>query len=146
KRHAIIERNDEGWFIVDAGSSNGTFVNDVRATEPLPLYDGDVVRLGHLIAVFEAPDVPPPPPPPVRDADREISEIPERFRRPAPTLERGRLDAPVRSLRELSTALWWIVGIGLALFVYLVLLDHRARLFGSSSSGSKEEIRARSDG
>lgn len=45
-QHALIWADDEGAWIKDLDSSNGTFVNDARITTPTRLHDGDRVRLG----------------------------------------------------------------------------------------------------
>lgn len=49
RRHAQIVRQANGYAIVDLGSTNGTFVNDVRATTLTPLKHGDDIRLGDAI-------------------------------------------------------------------------------------------------
>jgi hypothetical protein len=48
RRHARIEarKDGSGFVIVDAGSSNGTYVNGVRADGPRPLHHGDDVQIG----------------------------------------------------------------------------------------------------
>jgi len=48
ERHARIEARPDGGgvVIVDAGSSNGTYVNGVRADGPRPLHTGDEVQIG----------------------------------------------------------------------------------------------------
>lgn len=52
-RHARVEiRGDAAW-IVDLGSTNGTFVNDERIAERRRLGHGDVVRIGHTELRFE---------------------------------------------------------------------------------------------
>jgi hypothetical protein len=51
RRHAQIVRQGSGYAIVDLGSTNGTFVNDVRVTELTPLRHGDLIRLGDVIDV-----------------------------------------------------------------------------------------------
>jgi len=47
RRHARIHRQDGRWVVVDLGSRNGTFVNDVRIKAPHPLSPGVNLRLGH---------------------------------------------------------------------------------------------------
>ncbi len=57
RRHARVLRNEGGRFsITDLGSKNGTRVNDeeLSAGEPLPLRDGDFVRVGNVILKFIA--------------------------------------------------------------------------------------------
>lgn len=44
--HARFEVRDDGLWVVDAGSTNGTFVNGERVGAPQRLERGDVVRLG----------------------------------------------------------------------------------------------------
>jgi hypothetical protein len=49
RRHAVIYQGDRGWYIADAGSSNGTHVNLMPAVEPVRLIDGDEIRLGESV-------------------------------------------------------------------------------------------------
>lgn len=46
KRHALLVPSASGWAVRDLGSSNGTFVNDVRVKGAVALADGDLIRLG----------------------------------------------------------------------------------------------------
>lgn len=52
--HARIEKMYQGYFIIDAGGKNGTFVNDVRIVEPKLLQKGDCVRLGSSRLILNA--------------------------------------------------------------------------------------------
>lgn len=45
-RHAQFEARPDGLWVADTGSTNGTFVNGARVTEPRRLRRGDVVRVG----------------------------------------------------------------------------------------------------
>lgn len=45
RRHAAIDRTPAGYTLEDLNSHNGTFVNDVRISEPLRLSDGDRVGI-----------------------------------------------------------------------------------------------------
>jgi len=51
RAHASFERRDDGWYVVDAGSLNGTYVNgeQVDATK---LATGDEVQVGLFKLVF----------------------------------------------------------------------------------------------
>jgi hypothetical protein len=51
-KHARILRTAEGFVIEDLGSRNGTFVNSEKVTEKRLLADGDTVRLGKVILMF----------------------------------------------------------------------------------------------
>lgn len=51
--HARITPAPEGFLLKDAGSANGTFVNDRRITEHV-LQDGDRIQLGNTVLVFAA--------------------------------------------------------------------------------------------
>jgi pSer/pThr/pTyr-binding forkhead associated (FHA) protein len=44
--HARIEPGDDGWVLVDEGSTNGTYLNQVRLTAPTPLRAGDQISFG----------------------------------------------------------------------------------------------------
>jgi hypothetical protein len=51
-RHARILRTAQGFVIEDAQSRNGTFVNGERVTEKRQLADGDLIRIGKIILIF----------------------------------------------------------------------------------------------
>jgi serine/threonine protein kinase len=54
RRHAQITQQDEGYFITDLGSSNGTLVNGqpLSPHEPHPLHNGDRVTIGQVVIQF----------------------------------------------------------------------------------------------
>lgn len=56
-RHAVIKKTDDGWYVQDLGSSNGTRVNGAEIEEAL-LKDGDRVGFGDVQAVFYAGEPP----------------------------------------------------------------------------------------
>ena len=45
-RHAVLTFENDRYFVVDVGSTNGTFVNGARVTTPRRLTNGDIVRVG----------------------------------------------------------------------------------------------------
>jgi pSer/pThr/pTyr-binding forkhead associated (FHA) protein len=49
--HAKIESSPAGYLLTDLGSTNGTFVNDVRV-ESRGLKNGDVLTIGRHQLVF----------------------------------------------------------------------------------------------
>ncbi len=44
--HARIDPDGDGWTLVDEGSTNGTYLNQVRLTAPTPLRAGDQISFG----------------------------------------------------------------------------------------------------
>jgi serine phosphatase RsbU (regulator of sigma subunit) len=46
RRHCQIAMHEGQMILSDLGSTNGTFVNDVRVVDPVPLDDGAEVRIG----------------------------------------------------------------------------------------------------
>jgi len=52
-RHAEVLRTEHGFLLRDLGSTNGTFINNVRAGEE-PLVDGDVIRVGTTEMIFKS--------------------------------------------------------------------------------------------
>jgi pSer/pThr/pTyr-binding forkhead associated (FHA) protein len=44
--HAQVLPGDEGWQVRDLGSTNGTFLNGAKVTQPTPLAAGDHLRIG----------------------------------------------------------------------------------------------------
>jgi diguanylate cyclase (GGDEF)-like protein len=51
RRHARVEFINQQYFVLDMQSTNGTYVNDKQspAGDPLPLRDGDYLRVGNCI-------------------------------------------------------------------------------------------------
>jgi len=55
RRHAVLERTDTDWIVVDDRlSRNGTFVNGERVRGRRPLHDGDLLRIGRTLILFQA--------------------------------------------------------------------------------------------
>jgi DNA-binding winged helix-turn-helix (wHTH) protein len=52
RRHARIHVTAEGAVLEDLGSHNGTYVRGERVQEPVPLRDGDEIRLGSVIVTL----------------------------------------------------------------------------------------------
>jgi diguanylate cyclase (GGDEF)-like protein len=51
RKHARIEHTEEGFQLIDLGSTNGTMIND-QLTKLSPLADGDYIRVGNCIFRF----------------------------------------------------------------------------------------------
>lgn len=59
RQHARLERQGDGWVVVDDGiSSNGSFVNGERITGRRALGDGDVMQFGGTTVTYRAPAQP----------------------------------------------------------------------------------------
>lgn len=52
RRHAHWERRGDTWWVVDDGSTNGTYLNDELIKVQQPLTNGDRVKVGGLIFKF----------------------------------------------------------------------------------------------
>jgi adenylate cyclase len=52
RKHLVFKRNGSKWLVRDLGSTNGTFVNGVRLSEPRVLSSRDRVTAGELSIVF----------------------------------------------------------------------------------------------
>ena len=52
RKHAVLVRRDDGLFIEDEGSLNGTFLNRRRIEEPSRLENGDEVQVGKYKLTF----------------------------------------------------------------------------------------------
>ena len=59
RHHAAIHMTDDGYTLEDLNSSNGTWLNDVRlfSNRPVPLRNGDMLRLGQLVLFVHFQDV-----------------------------------------------------------------------------------------
>jgi hypothetical protein len=54
--HARLDRLDGEWWLTDLDSRNGTLLNGVPVTKPVPLVDGDVIGLGKVELKLEIED------------------------------------------------------------------------------------------
>jgi hypothetical protein len=59
RRHAVIHLTGGQLMLTDMGSSNGTFLNGkrLRARQPEPVLDNDLVRFGQIIATVKFVEV-----------------------------------------------------------------------------------------
>lgn len=55
RHHARIRLSGGAATVEDLGSKNGTFLRGQRITSPLPIADGDQIRLGSVVLTFRIP-------------------------------------------------------------------------------------------
>lgn len=48
-RHARIIRGQDGWYVEDLGSTNGTFLGQYRVGDPVPVETGTSIRIGRTV-------------------------------------------------------------------------------------------------
>ncbi len=115
RRHAALERRAGRWYVVDLGSTNGTYINGRRVTAPAPLERGDELRFGNARFGLVAPG-------------DDLSKV-----------GAGSAKAAVRSRRRgprlagvIVAALLFAVG-GFALTAYLLRLQRADRAAGTAA-------------
>jgi hypothetical protein len=47
--HTKIFTRDGQWHVMDLGSTNGTYLNRVKVSDPVPIAPGDEIRLGKTV-------------------------------------------------------------------------------------------------
>ena len=57
RRHALLYWENKTGFIKDLNSTNGTFVNNKRISQPTELYNGDIIGLGDTKLVVSVKDI-----------------------------------------------------------------------------------------
>jgi len=55
--HAELQRRDDGWYVVDAGSTNGTYVDGRRLSTERRLDGSPEMRFGGVKTIFRGPSV-----------------------------------------------------------------------------------------
>ena len=119
--HAKLQRREDGWYLIDLGSTNGTYVGGSRLTHERRLDGAPDVRFGGVKLTFRPADVPVPGVKSTRaiatmPVDR--SKLPPR--EPRPTVPSK--PAPAASERS-STSVWtWIAILIAAAAVAFYLL------------------------
>ena len=53
KRHSLVEKKDEIWFISDLSSRHGTLVNGEIINQKKGLFHGDTIKIGESVLVYE---------------------------------------------------------------------------------------------
>jgi pSer/pThr/pTyr-binding forkhead associated (FHA) protein len=56
REHARLLRQNRKTLLEDAGSTNGTFLNDEQIRKPVELSDGDRISIGDVTFVFHDPE------------------------------------------------------------------------------------------
>jgi pSer/pThr/pTyr-binding forkhead associated (FHA) protein len=54
--HAKLQRREDGWYVVDMGSTNGTYVGGRRIESEAPLVGAPDVRFGGVKFIFRVPE------------------------------------------------------------------------------------------
>lgn len=52
KKHALIEKKGNEYYLEDLNSSNGTFVNDEQLFNPIRLEHSDTIKIGQISFLF----------------------------------------------------------------------------------------------
>jgi adenylate cyclase len=119
RRHAIINVQNVGEFwLIDLGSSNGTFLNKRRVNHPVALCDQDQIAIGDNIFIF---------------------------RKPAEILDVYRSTFAERTIREIENVPCWLLVADIENFTPLsrsLTSDKLAELIGGWVAACKEIIEA----
>ena len=119
RRHAIINVQNIGEFwLIDLGSSNGTFLNNRRLQQPVRLSDHDQIAVGDRIFIFHQPE-----------------EITDDYR----------TTFAARTIREIENIPCWLLVADIENFTPLsrsLTSDNLATLIGSWVATCKETIEA----
>jgi adenylate cyclase len=119
RRHALINVQNVGEFwLIDLGSSNGTFLNGRRLHQPVRLCDQDQVIIGDRLFIFHQPE-----------------EITDDYR----------TTFAERTIREIANVPCWLLVADIENFTPLsrsLTSDHLATLIGGWVAACKEIIEA----
>lgn len=76
RRHAELTPDDDGWYLNDLQSANGTFLNGVQIHERTRLSAGDQIKCGSTLLLFTLASGSPPPTEAIRlfeDGDLDVT-------------------------------------------------------------------------
>ncbi len=57
REHCLLVLKEDGWYVEDLNSSNGTYVNKEKLAAPRKLAEKDVVKAGAVRLTFHAGDI-----------------------------------------------------------------------------------------
>lgn len=103
RNHAVVRASDNGVEVEDLGSTNGTFVNERRISEPTRLATGDILRVGQTRLDLEIEEDPNRTvvsglvAPPTQEHSAPIAQVPPPSSGPSPD------DAPPSEPAETAT-------------------------------------------
>jgi adenylate cyclase len=76
RRHAVIHAQDvDEFWLVDLGSSNGTYLNGRRVSQPSRLWDQDRIEIGPFRVIFRQPQAARVSTPEQTDVEKTLHEI-----------------------------------------------------------------------
>ena len=98
--HAKLQRREDGWYLIDLASTNGTYVGGSRLTHERRLDGSPDVRFGGVKLTFRPADVPVPAPKSTRAIAQtpiDRSKLPPRQPRPTAPAKPAPVAAPERT-------------------------------------------------
>jgi pSer/pThr/pTyr-binding forkhead associated (FHA) protein len=121
--HAKLQRREDGWYLIDLGSTNGSYVGGSRLTHDRRLDGSPDVRFGGVKLNFRSADLPAPAAKSTRaiaSTPIDRSKLPPRQPRPTPPVK----PAPVaREEERTGGSVWkWVVILIAAFAVAFYLL------------------------
>jgi pSer/pThr/pTyr-binding forkhead associated (FHA) protein len=55
--HCQFDQSGDQYTVTDIGSTNGSFVNGIAVTETVSIHPKDIVQLGDIEIIFDAPEI-----------------------------------------------------------------------------------------
>src|SRR5262249_8517320 len=108
--HAKLQRRDDGWYVVDIGSTNGTYVGGQRLVAERRLDGAPDVRFGGVKTLFRAADVPLDviaDTRPIASVDRGQGRQPV----PKPIVRPESASTPTEPAQAIATWVWIVVAL-----------------------------------
>jgi pSer/pThr/pTyr-binding forkhead associated (FHA) protein len=123
--HAKIQRRDSGWYVVDMGSRNGTYVAGRRVSNEQQLGATAAVRFGGVKVIFRSE-------PEVVDADggtRVVAALKAQGQQRAPVARpivatrQAEASDSTPATRKISPLVWFAAAVAIGATVFLVIQD-----------------------
>lgn len=137
RRHAMVTRVAEQFYVKDLGSQNGTFVNKQRIATEIEIFPGDTIAMGNAVLKLRGPLK--------KGEEAGIKPAPAKHAKNKTPTKTAVVTRPKTSSAVKVATFAGAVGFGLAAVLAIALLKLPAAAPGSRAAAAKKQMEQRAD-